>query len=41
MKFYIASSLGNAEIAKKIADYLSSRGWEQTYDWTTHARSKT
>lgn len=40
MKFYIASSLGNAEIAKKIADYLSSRGWEQTYDWTTHGPVK-
>lgn len=36
MKFYIASSLGNAESVRKISNYLGSRGWEQTYDWTTH-----
>lgn len=36
MKFYIASSLGNYETAEKIANYLVSRGWEQTYDWTKH-----
>lgn len=36
MKFYIASSLGNAEAVNIIADYLISRGWAQTYDWTKH-----
>ena len=40
MKFYIASSLGNAEAVKKIASYLVSRGWEQTYDWTEHGPVK-
>jgi len=40
MKFYIASSLGNAEAVKKIANYLLSRGWELTYDWTGHGPVK-
>ncbi len=36
MKFYIASRLDNAANARKVADYLRYRGWEQTYDWTVH-----
>lgn len=40
MKFYIASSLGNAENVRKIADYFTVKGWTQTYDWTTHGPVK-
>lgn len=40
MKFYIASSLGNAGNVRTIADYLQSRGWNQTYDWTEHGAVK-
>jgi len=36
MKFYIASSLCNGGMVQSIAGYFTSRGWEQTYDWTEH-----
>lgn len=40
MKFYIASTLANADTVKRIADYLTSKGWSQTYDWTEHGPVK-
>ena len=36
MKFYIASTLSNADMVQKIASYLKLKGWAQTYDWTKH-----
>lgn len=36
MKFYIASHLENSENVRKIAQYLTYQGWDQTYDWTAH-----
>jgi len=35
-KFYIASTLDNAEEARKLAAKVKVLGWEQTYDWTEH-----
>ena len=37
MKFYIASSLKNIENVRRVAESLKSRGFIQTYDWTTHS----
>ncbi len=37
MKFYIASSLKNIENVRRVAESLKSRGFAQTYDWTTHS----
>lgn len=36
MKFYIASSLRNIDNVRNVARVLKSRGFIQTYDWTTH-----
>ncbi|MDF2647932.1 MAG: group-specific protein [Paenibacillus sp.] len=36
MKFYIASSLRNVDNVRSVARVLKSRGFIQTYDWTTH-----
>jgi phosphopantothenate synthetase len=36
MKFYIASSLRNVNNVRSVARILKSRGFIQTYDWTTH-----
>jgi hypothetical protein len=36
MKFYIASSLENAQTVKSIADILKAHGHQHTYDWTVH-----
>ena len=36
MRFYIASSTKNLEMAAALAGVLRSRGHEQTYDWTQH-----
>ena len=36
MKYYLATSLGNIEAAKKAHERLAKRGWECTYDWTVH-----
>ncbi|OMF37561.1 group-specific protein [Paenibacillus sp. FSL H8-0548] len=37
MKFYIASSLKNIENVRQVAEKLKARGFQQTYDWTTHS----
>lgn len=37
MKFYIASSLKNIVNVRQVAEKLKSRGFLQTYDWTTHS----
>lgn len=37
MKFYIASSLKNIENVRQVAGNLKVRGFQQTYDWTTHS----
>lgn len=36
MRFYIASTLENAEMVRWFAGQLKSWGWQQTYDWTVH-----
>jgi len=36
MKYYIASSLENAEQVKRLIWLLKSWGWQVTYDWTKH-----
>ncbi len=36
MRFYIASTLENAEMVRWFAGKLKSWGWQQTYDWTVH-----
>lgn len=36
MKFYIASSFKNIDNVRNVAQQLRSRGYTQTYDWTTH-----
>lgn len=36
MKFYIGSSLRNVDNVRSVAGVLKSRGFIQTYDWTTH-----
>lgn len=36
MKFYVASSLNNAEQVRIVARMLRNAGHEQTYDWTVH-----
>lgn len=33
MKFYIASSLSNFNQVNTISNYLTSKGWEHTYNW--------
>lgn len=38
MKFYIASSLRNVRNVRDVAEVLKSRGFIQTYDWTTHSK---
>ncbi|MEK3724136.1 nucleoside 2-deoxyribosyltransferase [Paenibacillus sp. FSL H8-0034] len=38
MKFYIASSFKNANNVRGVAEDLKSRGFTQTYDWTTHSK---
>ncbi|MDQ0888577.1 nucleoside 2-deoxyribosyltransferase [Paenibacillus sp. V4I9] len=38
MKFYIASSLRNVGNVRDVAEVLKSRGFAQTYDWTTHSK---
>ncbi len=35
-KYYIASRLENAEEVKTLKKALDNRGWQHTYDWTTH-----
>lgn len=40
MNFYVASNLGNYEQVQNLAKLLKKSGWEQTYDWTTHASIK-
>jgi nucleoside 2-deoxyribosyltransferase len=35
-RFYIASSLDNAEAVRQLACTLRARGHVHTYDWTTH-----
>ncbi|WP_341281298.1 nucleoside 2-deoxyribosyltransferase [Paenibacillus sp. FSL H8-0537] len=37
MKFYIASSLKNIENVRRVAESLKARGFQHTYDWTTHS----
>lgn len=37
MKFYIASSLKNIENVRQVAESLKARGFQHTYDWTTHS----
>ena len=37
MKFYIASSLKNIENVRQVAENLKARGFQHTYDWTTHS----
>ena len=36
MRFYIATGLGNAPLAIRLANVLISHGHELTYDWTAH-----
>lgn len=36
MKFYVATALANHAQHNRIAERLSSRGHELTYDWTVH-----
>lgn len=36
MKYYIASSLENAEQVQRLARVLNSWGWTQTHDWAQH-----
>jgi len=36
MKFYIASSLKNIENVRQVAESFKARGFQHTYDWTTH-----
>ncbi|CAH1195664.1 hypothetical protein PAECIP111891_00718 [Paenibacillus allorhizoplanae] len=36
MRFYIASSFKNIDNVRNVAQQLKSRGFIQTYDWTTH-----
>lgn len=41
MKFYIASSLKNIENVRRVAENLKTRGFQHTYDWTTHSNVDT
>lgn len=41
MKFYIASSLKNIENVRRVAEDLKARGFQHTYDWTTHSNVDT
>jgi hypothetical protein len=36
MKFYVASSVSNAEKVNRVAAVLAASGHERTYDWTKH-----
>jgi hypothetical protein len=38
MKFYIASSFKNVNNVRSVAEDFKSRGFIQTYDWTTHSK---
>ena len=33
-KFYVASSLNNKEAVRSVSEYLVSKGYIHTYDWT-------
>jgi hypothetical protein len=37
MKFYIASNFKNIENVRQVAENLKARGFQHTYDWTTHS----
>lgn len=36
MRFYIATGIGNAALAIRLANLLMDHGHELTYDWTVH-----
>ena len=36
MRFYIATGVGNAALAIRLANTLMNHGHELTYDWTAH-----
>lgn len=40
MKFYIATSISRANEHNIVRDYLLDRGFQLTYDWTTHGSVK-
>lgn len=36
MKYYVASGVANAGRVNMVAQALNQKGYERTYDWTTH-----